>query len=104
MNKTSYNNYYSFLPYMNQNKRNNNIKSVNKKLSLSPLNFSSRNRKINFNGIIENSNPNKIELIKSLKSFINPNVKKDKLQFSLRNIKKYFIHNNIDKVKKNFNI
>ena len=102
MNETFYNSFYSFLPFINPNKKDNNIKTLNQQLSLSQHNFSSRNKKLIFNAI---ENSNKIEQIKSLKSSINKNMKKDKLQLSLNNSNKYFIHKNIDisKINKNFN-
>lgn len=102
MNETTYKTFYSFFPYIYPNKKNNNIKTLNQKLSLSQHNFSSRNKKLIFNAI---ENTKKIESIKSLKSSINKNMKKDKFQFSPKNSNKYFIHNNFDisKFNKNFN-
>ena len=54
MNETFYNSFYSFLPFINPNKKDNNIKTLNQQLSLSQHNFSSRNKKLIFNAI-ENS-------------------------------------------------
>ena len=99
MNKTSYNNFYNYLPYLHSNRNNNNKKldylNPNYKSfeQISSPDNSFTNNKILFNDI---SNYRKIQVIKKINSLRKNRIRKDILPPSnVKNIR-YFINKNND--------
>ena len=108
MNKTSYNNYRSFLPFINstRNNSNNKLTLLNPKLDLTeqistPNNNTLLNNKLLYNDM---KNYNKIQVIKKMNLFRNKKLRND-IFASLRNRNQEIINNkNIDikNINRNF--
>ena len=108
MNKTSYNNYRSFLPFINstRNNSNNKLTLLNPKLDLTeqistPNNNTLLNNKLLYNDM---KNYNKIQVIKKMNLFRNKKLRND-IFASLRNRNQENINNkNIDikNINRNF--
>ena len=64
MNKTSYNNNYIFLPFLISNRSISDRKLINQKSDIIKQKTFSRNKKLNYNGRINN---NKMKLYINLK-------------------------------------
>lgn len=95
MYETSYNNIYTFLPYINSTKNNNSQSQIanKRKFNLSQQNPSLGKNKLQFNGI---ENKNKIQIFKITNSFRNNH-------FYIKNRNPYFNFNNFDSSKTNKN-
>ena len=97
MNKTSYNNNSIFLPFLISNRTISDRKLINQKSDIIKQKTFSRNKKLNYNGRINN---NKMKLYINLKSF-----REKKFPLYFRNNNNYLINNNnfdIKKLNKNF--
>ena len=109
MNKTAYNNYHDFLPFINSKNINIKLTSLNQNLNSSEQNSSPnnsfKNNQIFFNDI---TNYKKFQLIKKINSFRNKKTKNDKFPSSFveNEGKRYLLNKNIDlnKINKDFSI
>ena len=107
MNKTSYNNFYGFLPFINstRNNTNNKLAALTPKLDLSEQVSTPNNSLLN-NQIFYNDmkNFNKIQVIKKINLLRNKQLRNDIFSTFRRNNKEFYNNKNVDinNINRNF--